>query len=189
MPAALQKLIEASLPLKDTELVDALGLTYPAVSVYAPKDIDIDRVVVRSVAQYKTQDSGYVVEIAIYRRWGRSMRADPVMESSVSMFHPNWDLEMESIENTTKERAWDCRLRNFFEPGSGRENGLEHFLLEVQNIQGFLSAANRDASVHGNPQTASILDGTPKENTEDMNSVSAPKEKEPENRSSSSSRS
>ena len=145
MPAALQKLTEGSLPLKDTELIDPLGLTYPAVSVQVPKDTFIDRVVVRSVAQYQTQDSGFVVEVAIYRTWGQgqSTKAKPAMASSVSMFHPDWDLEMESIENTTKERSWDRRLRNFFEPGMGREDGLEHFLLEVQNIQGFLSAANR----------------------------------------------
>jgi hypothetical protein len=183
VPAALQKLIEESLPLKETERVDPLGLIYPAVSVHAPQDIIVDRVVVRSVAQYKAQDSGYVVEIAIYREWNRSTRVEPAMASSVSMFHPNWDLEMESIENTTKERAWDRQLKNFFEPGTGRENGLEHFLLEVQNIQGFLGAANREPSLHGVPQPTSTLDNTPKENIGDTYGVSAPKKTETDSRS------
>jgi hypothetical protein len=115
--------------------VDPLGLNYVQVSPQAPYGITISGVVVRSVIQYMMEDSGYIVEIAIYRQWGGgNTHTEPKMAASVSMFHRDWDFEMESIEGTTKERVWD--VRNFF------GNDLRRFLFHVNAIQSMISTSN-----------------------------------------------
>jgi hypothetical protein len=115
------------------------------VSPRAPYGVDITSVVVRSVIQYKLDDSGYVVDIAIYRSWdGSNTLVEPAMATSVSMFHQAWDWEMESIENTTKERGWNKTLSHFFDNGLTQEGcGLQSLLAEIEVIQGFLSSAKK----------------------------------------------
>lgn len=104
-------------------------------------------VVVRSVYQYLLKDSGYIVEIAVYREWnGYNTKAQPKMLSGVSMFHPVWDAEMGSIENTTFSRNWDPQLNCFF--GQGQNGGIQKFLEDVVLIQGLLSDAARAAKEH-----------------------------------------
>jgi hypothetical protein len=62
------------------------------------------------------------------------------------MFHPQWDLDMDSIENTTNERIWDRGLHTFFDNGIDQDsNGFENFLAEVKTIQGFLCDAANEA--------------------------------------------
>jgi hypothetical protein len=150
VPFSLLSLIDGSLSGNSKQRVDRLGFTYPGVSPKFVYGLDVRVVVVRSVYQYMLRDSGYIVEIAVYREWiGYNTTGEPRMLSSVSMFHPAWDDEMDSIENTTRERNWDPQLRCFFE----RENqsgGIQKFMEDVVFIQGLLSDAAR---VPKEPQT------------------------------------
>ena len=110
----------------------------------------------RSVYAYSFIDSDYIIEIAIYRTWeGWNTNATPKLESSVSMYHPFWDYNMEETKNTTKQREWDRELKCFFpvpepkedvgpkEPGKQEwKGGLDGFLHEAKYIKEMLQVAS-----------------------------------------------
>jgi hypothetical protein len=118
-------------------------MVYPGVSPLGSYNVEISSVVVRSVIQYMLQNSQYVVEIAIYRAWlGNEAEGEPKVSAGVTMFHQDWDLQMESIEeNTTDPRHWKSDLSSFFHIGNDGSGGLQGFLDEVGTIQGLLSDA------------------------------------------------
>jgi hypothetical protein len=118
-------------------------MLYPGVCPLGSYDVEISSVVVRSVIQYMLQHSQYVVEIGIYREWlGSKTEGEPKVFAGVTMFHQDWDLQMESIEeNMTDQRHWKSDLSNFFHIGNDGSGGLQGFLDEVGTIQGFLSDA------------------------------------------------
>ena len=97
----------------------------------------------RSVSQYQRISSSNVIEIAIYREWaGINTNPAPKMSASISMFNPDWDTEMRSIENTTSERQWDRDLHNFFgkeEPNTC--SGLTELLVDIHEVQRLLCQA------------------------------------------------
>lgn len=143
LPDQLLWLIEGSLSRTTKGRKDCLGLSYPRVAPKNTPGIDVRAVVVRSVYQYLLKDSGYIIEIAVYREWGGySTTGEPKILSSVSMFHPIWDDQMSSIENTTGERKWDTELSCFF--GDDQTGGgIQKFMEDVALIQGLLSGPAR----------------------------------------------
>lgn len=141
-PEQLTSLIKGSVSTRTKVRKDKLGLEYPGVTPTAPFGVYVTKTVVRSVIQYKAKDSGYIVEIAIYRTWdGEKTSGEPEMASSVSLYHPYWDDEMESIESkATEVRQWDSSLSHFFVHGFQVE-GIPALRDEIAVVQGFLSAA------------------------------------------------
>lgn len=135
-----EKLIEGS--ISKHHRVDSLPIRYPQVHPdprYNP-ELQITKLVMRSVIQYALQNSGFVVELSFYRSWyGPDTKPEPQIAASISMFHPRWDLEMESMENSTAGRNWKRGLSNFF------ENGFDTFFNEVQEIQELLSVTANEA--------------------------------------------
>ena len=123
--------------------MDPIGLPYPAFSLRAPVGFAVKKVVMRSVFQYQWIQTANVVEVAIYREWyGFDTRPEPKMQASISMFNPDWDTEMGSIENTTFERQWDEQLSNFFgKKEAGKRSGLKGFMIEIREVQRLLSDA------------------------------------------------
>jgi len=148
---------------------DLLGLPYPGVAPRLPPREKVTSVVVKSVYEFKLAElkksepptdlkdsepargdkdpgpnvmkSGYTIEIVVYRDWiDGNPRREPIVTASVSMYHDIWDIEMESIEDTTKERNWDENLRCFFEQ-DGQEDGLAKFFSDVQFVQSMLKEA------------------------------------------------
>jgi hypothetical protein len=120
--------------------VDSFNLKYPQIHPRSSTELQINSLVMRSVIQYAFQGSGYIVEITLDRTWdGPDTTTEPGMTANVAMFHPQWDWEMESIEQSTDGRNWKRGLSTFF------ENGFENFLAAVQTIQGFLSSAAIEA--------------------------------------------
>jgi hypothetical protein len=99
--------------------------------------------VLRSIYEYQFKESEYVVEIAIYRRWGNHQRAHlkPELQSSVSLYHRVWDEQTASIEGSTDERKWDRQLKVFFNQ-EHQIGGLECFLDRVTDIQDMLARAD-----------------------------------------------
>lgn len=146
IPAQIYRLIKKSVSATSAVRVDELGLEYPQVN--AKLAWYIDNVVVKSVIQYKMKDSGYIVEIAIYRTWNGSATAvEPVVEASVSMFHPEWEFAMESIERTTRVRDFGGPgLKHLFpdsEPVSPvMTTGMELFFEEIMAVQALLVEAS-----------------------------------------------
>jgi len=129
---ALRSYIAASLDSRSEELVDPSGLPYPAVGLRAPTGFTVERVVMRSVFQYMWVNTSNIIEVAIYREWeGCNTKREPMMQASVSMFNPDWDSEMESVEHHTEPRNWHPQLHNFF--GTGLQ-GLIHEIREVQDL-------------------------------------------------------
>jgi hypothetical protein len=143
LPAPLLSLIDGSLSGNSKDQKDRLGFSYPRISPKVVYGLDVRIVVVRSVYQYLLRDSGYIVEIAVYREWnGYNTAGEPKMLSSVSMFHPVWDDQMDSIENTTRERNWDPQLNCLFER-KDQGGGIRKFMEDVVLIQGLLSDSAR----------------------------------------------
>lgn len=143
IPLSIRSLIITSLPTTNVENVDNLGLIYPRVCPQIPNDLKVNEVVVRSVWKYMVQKSGYEVQISIYRTWNScDTNRDPEMSCGVTMSHPVWDDEMQSIDHTTQERQWGNKLQNFF-PGHGAEDldGFDQFMDEISFIQGYLCDA------------------------------------------------
>ncbi|RDL42028.1 uncharacterized protein BP5553_02007 [Venustampulla echinocandica] len=145
LDAPWQTLVGSAISPDSPERTDSLGLPYPGVSLQGGWDIAVDTVVVRSTIRFRMRDSGYIVEIAIYREWcGRDTATEPDVQASVSMFHPDWDVEMESLENTTRMRNWDAQLRQLFNNGTESTHGVQGFVGQVETIRGYLSDASRE---------------------------------------------
>lgn len=139
----LENMIRNSVTTRTAQLIDPLGLPYPAIRPIPPAPVKIDSVVLRSSIQYKTRDSGYIVDISIYRSWeGGDLTGIPEMKSGMSFYHPSWESATENIEKSSFDRGWDSSLSHFFDNGFTPESrGIKTFRTEVEIVQGFLSAA------------------------------------------------
>ncbi|KAL2062999.1 hypothetical protein VTL71DRAFT_6071 [Oculimacula yallundae] len=138
VPKPLYDLIHEAISVKSKVRKDPHGLEYPNVtpSKYNKLDYHITSIVVRSDIQYKLFESGFVVELSIFREWfGSTTSGEPTMSTSVSMFHPTWETELESIENTLRVRNFGPGLVNLF---NGQSPWLEPFLDEVNFTHGLL---------------------------------------------------
>jgi hypothetical protein len=137
-----QKLVERSVTTKTKDRKDSNGIPYPGVTV-SYGITKVERVIVRSTIKYKFANSGYIVEIAIYRGWpGSDTRPEPQIRLGVTMYHPVWDYAMQSIEDTTEVRDWDQDLSQFFNNGEEGSHGIPYFLTEVDLIKSYLSEAS-----------------------------------------------
>jgi hypothetical protein len=136
-----ESLVEGSISTKPKDWrTDQFMLQYPRLHPRNNTELQINKLVMRSASQYAFQSSGYVVEITLDRTWdGPDTRSDPRMVASVSLFHPQWDWEMESMEYSTQERKWKSDLSNFF------ENGFEDFFAAIQFVQDLLGNAAGEA--------------------------------------------
>ena len=144
IPHALRSYIASSLDSKAEEFVDQLQLPYPAIALKNPTGFTVQSVIMRSVFQYMWTQTSNVIEVAIYREWdGYNTKREPAVQASVSMFNPDWDSEMESVENHTEGRNWDHQLHNFFgkEGVSHKTTGLSGLIHEIREVQGLLSEA------------------------------------------------
>lgn len=143
IPPALIKefetLVKGSISIKGHRQ-DLFGLRYPRILPRFNRELQATKLVMRSVLRYAFQNSGYVVEIIVNRTWeGPNTSPEPHIAAGVALFHPQWDLEMGSLENSTEGRKWKRGLGNFF------ESGFETFLIDVQSIQEFLLVAAKEA--------------------------------------------
>lgn len=150
-PRQLEDMLRSSITASTPQRIDELGIRYVAVKPLAPFSYQINSVVVRSTVQFRTADSGYIVEIAIYRQWeGNNTNATPAMKSGINLFHPMWDSALESIEKTSGAREWegDATLAAFFNNGATSLGcGFGVFLNEVEVIQEVLRKAQEEVYV------------------------------------------
>lgn len=91
------------------------------------------------------KESGYILEIVIYRKWAATTtQGDPEMFCSVSMFHPDWDDETRDLSTKSSGRNWKNDLSNFFKKVDESKTGLEYFLSQVRRVQGYILQARED---------------------------------------------
>ncbi|KAH6678525.1 hypothetical protein B0J14DRAFT_559656 [Halenospora varia] len=135
-----RQLAEGSISPNTRGRKDKLGLTYPGMTPHRHySNIKVGTTVLRSILKYKLTESDYILEIGIYRSWpGNNTEGGPLIQASVSMYHAFWDSEMESLEGTTYNRAWDSKLTQFFNIGKEHTHGFEGFLREIQGIKDLL---------------------------------------------------
>lgn len=131
IPPALQELMTNSIRGTTEIKKDRAGFHYPIVKPRLEgDDYKINHIVVRSVYEYEFKDSGYILEVAVYRRWevvsvpqkppskqpkpAVEDKENPVVNCSVSLYHMEWDHHMTDIKNTEYQRQWDSDLKCFF---------------------------------------------------------------------------
>jgi hypothetical protein len=143
----LESMLRKSINAKTPQKVDDLGLDYIAVHPTAPPSYQIKYIIVRSTYQYKFTMSGYIVEIAIYRKWeGHSTQGTPKLEAGVILYHPAWESALEDISRLPAGRHWisDAKLTPFYDNGIGAENcGIGAFREAVGTIRDLLSSVQR----------------------------------------------
>lgn len=136
---AMISLVNSSVSSKTITKTDSLGFPYPGITPKIKSSGPVNYLAVRSVYSYKFGTLGYIVEIAVYREWvNGDMAEEPKIESSMSMYHPEWDWQMAKVFNTSKVREWDPQLNCFF----GQEcdkGGISNFLNEIIFLQGLLA--------------------------------------------------
>lgn len=129
---------------KDTKThTDSLGVTYPNVSPTPHYGLKPDSVVSRSTIQYQLIESGSIVEITIYRIWNSpsttsppNTASPPTIRASVSMFHQDWEWQLDGSESV---REWGEHLTPLFSNPTPTRTGMQSFLEDVDQIQGYLS--------------------------------------------------
>lgn len=158
LPPELRTLIKDSVPTNTRLRIDPLGLQFPDVSPRPTDPVCISSVWVRSIIQYRMNESGYIVEIAIYRRWeAATTEGPPEMFCSISMFHPDWDDETQDISSKSFVREWKDDLSNFFKEGDQCEERLEYSINQIRKIQGYIVQA-RDELIKKENNEIDLLD-------------------------------
>ena len=137
MAGQLEKLARGAVSSKTPTHIDALGIPYPRFSPETTLGTQITGLAVRSAMQYKVESSDYTVEIDITRTWeGAKTSAAPSMAAGVSLYHNEWDIEMDSIERGRRQRLWDANLSQLLNNGSTIETkGFQALLNEIEIIQ------------------------------------------------------
>jgi len=156
----MRSLIESSVDGKTTLRKDPIGLSFPVIEPKISKFTNEDdghifkEVVLRSVYSYQFGTSGYIVEIAVYRTWRKSLAkgslsweklmstTEPRIESSISMYNRMWDWTTTEAWDKTRSRNWDPQLRCFF----GEEevgDGIPKFLETTKFFLDFLTKAEQ----------------------------------------------
>ncbi|KUJ20585.1 uncharacterized protein LY89DRAFT_771518 [Mollisia scopiformis] len=143
IPAKLLDMAKGSVTPKTPALWDHTDLPYPAVNPRKIAGLIIDEIVVKTVAEYMVKDSGYVVELSVYRKLVENN--DPEITAGVAMYNRNWDYNMRSLKDTTQIRRWENPLKLFFGRYSSEgieavegNVGVESVLADVENIRDFL---------------------------------------------------
>ncbi|KAM3074106.1 hypothetical protein ACMFMG_003072 [Clarireedia jacksonii] len=97
------------------ERQDITGLCYPQVFAHAEPGLKILDTSLCSTYRYLTAGGYYCVELVMNRKWiGMDTRPEPTVASGVAVYHPNWDIDMDSIEHANYERSWPNDMSNFF---------------------------------------------------------------------------
>ncbi|KAG9239466.1 hypothetical protein BJ875DRAFT_479369 [Amylocarpus encephaloides] len=140
------KLVDGAIKPEAKDRIDSLGLCYPTVTLSMKTGLpNVDSVVLRTKKQYKLKGSGYILEVTIYRQWNcRDTAKEPDVQASVSMYHPEWDIEMANIEGTTYVREWNKDLTQFFNNGEDETHGVRGFLKEVGIIATCVGEASEE---------------------------------------------
>jgi hypothetical protein len=139
--------IQNSVSSKTAQKTDSLGLSYPDIKPYNPKKKPIEYAIVRSVYAYCLKPSKYTVEIAVYRTWPKgNMTVEPIIESSMSMFHKVWEYQMDECYYTSTGRKWDPQLKCFFEE-LGQTGGISQLFEDIRFLVSNSALNNQVESV------------------------------------------
>lgn len=132
--------------------IDAQGNQYPRITMvkdhFRPGqghetldgNIVIENVVLRSSWIFALIDSGYEVNVSVYRRWvGHKTTTEPNETwFGISVCHPDWDGLMEEVATVDGEHNWAENLDDFFPGGDGGKDGFLHFLSKMKEIRQYL---------------------------------------------------
>ncbi|KAB8289514.1 hypothetical protein EYC80_010674 [Monilinia laxa] len=100
------------------ERQDKYNFTYPKIAPRSQPGLRVDKVTLQSIYRFKTITGGYCLEFTINRDWiGLNTVDEPEVSAGITMFHDQWDTEMESNEYSTADRDWQEDMSNFFPNG------------------------------------------------------------------------
>ncbi|KAL3420754.1 hypothetical protein PVAG01_07199 [Phlyctema vagabunda] len=143
IPSAVYTLVESSVTVKTEGRRDALELIYPAVAPIKSlgPGIEVEEVVLKTVAQFPIKNSSYIVEVTIYRRWsGCNTKPEPETSCAISMRNYRWDSAMVSTEDSLQERDWQPQLKDFFPPDAEGGDGFVDLVDQIQRVRHILTA-------------------------------------------------
>jgi len=149
MKSLLDKIEKGNLKMK----TDAQGTEYPRMLFlrdhFRPGqghetldgNLIVSNVVLRSSWIFALVDSGYEIEVNVYRKWVGHNTLLEVDETwfSVSVYHPVWDELMEEVTDVAGEHGWDSELDALFPRGAGEEEGFLRFLKKIKEIRQYLN--------------------------------------------------
>lgn len=161
VPESLEYLAQTSVTTRTPVCTDALGLSYPDVNPRARLGVEITGFLVKTTFEYALPDSGYVLELAVYRKW-LERGEEPEITAGFSMYHRHWDDNMQKLPRTSK-RDWDDPLKEFFGRCSAKnevpgDEGVKIFLAEVERIQGLMADAVFEAKGYRKDTEATDID-------------------------------
>lgn len=112
------------------ERTDKYGFKYPRITPRGQPGLRVEKVTLSSIYRFKTSTGGYCLEFTINREWeGLKTIPEPKVSAGVTMFHDQWDSDMNSNENTTADRGWAKDMSNFFPNG-----GFEVFIRQLNYL-------------------------------------------------------
>ncbi|KAG4025584.1 hypothetical protein MFRU_054g00130 [Monilinia fructicola] len=100
------------------ERQDKYNFTYPKIAPRSQPGLRVDKVTLQSIYRFKTITGGYCLEFTINRDWiGLNTLDEPEVSAGITMFHDQWDAEMEPNEHSMADRDWQKDMSNFFPNG------------------------------------------------------------------------
>ncbi|KAJ8061314.1 hypothetical protein OCU04_010377 [Sclerotinia nivalis] len=125
------------------EREDQYGFEYPRITPHDQPGLRVDKVTLQSVYRFKTRSGGYCLEFTINRDWdGLRTIPEPNVSAGITMFHDQWDIDMESNEHTTADREWKKDMSNFFPDG-----GFKVFIEQLDYLlDGFHQSKSKSIS-------------------------------------------
>ncbi|APA14861.1 predicted protein [Sclerotinia sclerotiorum 1980 UF-70] len=125
------------------ERKDQYDFIYPRIAPYDQPGLRVDKVTLQSVYRFKTRAGGYCLEFTINRDWdGLRTKPEPNVSAGITMFHDQWDVDMESNEHTMADRKWEKDMSNFFPDG-----GFKVFMEQLDYLlDGFHQSKSKSIS-------------------------------------------
>lgn len=181
VPAPMLKMAMESVTTTTPVELDSTGLEYPKVKPHAPSGATIDGIVVRTVAEYALKASGYVLQLAVYRRWTPSNPQEVELSAGVTMYHRDWDYHTRDLDGTLEARHWDDPLKLFFghyadptrEAVEGSK-GVENFLQDVEYIRDCLVDAVKEIDAIRKQEEVMAAEGEAAEISKEENKERVP---------------
>lgn len=139
LSAELMEKVKKTVNTLEPVQYDELGFPFPNINPIARIGIMVTKLLIKTTFEYALVDSGYIVEISVYRERVNFLKQDVDISVGFSIYHPDWDVSMKELHSTSDTRPWDNPLKEFFNHNPSQ--GVDTFFCIVEKVQGLLADA------------------------------------------------